>query len=344
MQKNFFYYVSINCIYWVFYKLIILEIILRSKFYLKAKLLYSGWVRGFGFGDHIAFCLNIKKKVKKNAWLFCYSNQQFENALFFYDKKLIIKAFFAIPKFLNENHLGNKYLYNDIFFKPQKIKSPHNNNIENNLFYGTKPQIEFIKTRLKKFKISSKLKNILKKKTIVIGIKNFSLKKKVNSNVNFQKRQTRDLKKIFKLLKNISKKNINIIILGTASEHFIKIYINKKILVKNIYLFKDLSDNYSIADQVFLAQNAYGYFGNGYGAMIFFDILVKKILLIDYVWDDANNLCKKNRLHLYKKIINKKNMRIEICNLFKTYNNKDHKILENTYGEIYKNFKNKFNV
>ena len=91
MQKNFFYYVSINCIYWVFYKLIILEIILRSKFYPKAKLLYSGWVRGFGFGDHIAFCLNIKKKVKKNAWLFCYSNQQFENALFFYDKKLIIK-------------------------------------------------------------------------------------------------------------------------------------------------------------------------------------------------------------------------------------------------------------
>ena len=117
---------------------------------------------------------------------------------------------------------------------------------------------------------------------------------------------------------------------------------NKKILVKNIYLFKDLSDNYSIADQVFLAQNAYGYFGNGYGAMIFFDILVKKILLIDYVWDGTNNLCKKNRLHLYKKIINKKNMRVEICNLFKTYNNKDHKILENTYGEIYNNFKIKF--
>jgi hypothetical protein len=344
MQKNPFFYISINFIYWFFSQLIIFEIILRSKFYPNTKLLYSGWLRGFGFGDHIAFCVNIKEKIKINERLFCYSNQQFENALFFFDKKLIIKSFFAIPKFLNESHLGNKYLYNNNFFKPKKLKSPHNNKIELNLCYGTKPQIEFIKSRLKKFTISTKLKNILNKKTIVIGIKNFSLKKKINNNVNFQKRQTRDLKKIFKLLKKISSANINIILLGKASEHFIKIFINKKIPVKNIYLFKDLSKNYSISDQVYLAQNAYGYFGNGYGAMVFFDILVKKILLIDYVWVDVNNLYKKNRLHLYKKIINKKNKRIEICDLVKSYNNKDHKILENTYEQIYKNFKIKFKV
>ena len=333
----------INIIYLLYSKLIILEIIIRSNIFSNTRLLYSGWDGGFGFGDHVTFCVNIKSKLNKNSKLFCYSNQQFETAKFFYEKKYLIKSIFSIPKFLSESGIGFKYLISNKNFKPQKLMSPHNKKLKLTLNYGTNEQIKYIKTRLNKFEVSAKLKKVLEDKTIAIAIKHYSYNKK-NSDINFQRRQTRNLNKIYKLINVINNKNIKVIILGKIKNHFIKIISDKKLIDnKKIFLFDDLSENYSIADQVYLAENVLGYVGSGAGDMIFFDTLKKKTLLIDYTWVENLNLYLKNRKCLFKTVQNKKNKKIEVFNWLKVYNSKYHKLIENSYDEIYKAAKKKFN-
>jgi len=334
----------INIIYLLYSKLIILEIIIRSNIFSNTRLLYSGWDGGFGFGDHVTFCVNIKSKLNKNSKLFCYSNQQFETAKFFYEKKYLIKSIFSIPKFLSESGIGFKYLITDKNFKPQKLMSPHNKKLKLTLNYGTDEQIKYIKNRLDKFEISAKLKKILQDKTIAFAIKYYPYNKKKNSDILFQRRQTRNLKKIYKLLHIICNKNINVVLLGKKKNHFIKTISGKKLIDnKKIFLFDDLSENYSIADQVYLAENASGYIGSGAGDMIFFDTLKKKTLLIDYTWVENLNLYLKNRKCLFKTVQNKKNKKIEVFNWLKVYNSKYHKLIENSYDEIYKAAKKKFN-
>ena len=331
----------LHIIYLLYSKFIILEIIIRSNLFSNIKLLYSGWDGGFGFGDHVTFCVNIKSKINKNSKLFCYSNQQFETAKFFYEKKYLIKSIFSIPKFLNESGIGFKYLISNKNFKPQQLMSPHNKNLKLTLNYGTDQQIKYIKTRLNKFKISAKLKKVLQDKTIVLFIKNFSHIKIMNKNINFQVRQTRNLNKIFKLL-NFLKKKFKIVILGNKDDNFIKIISDKKLIDnKKIFLFNELSENYSIADQVYLAENVSGYIGSGAGDMIFFDTLKKKTLLIDYTWVENVNLYLKNRQCLFKKVQNKNNKKKEIFDALKVYNSKYHKLIENSYDEIYKTAKKK---
>ena len=325
----------IHYLYYFFYKLIILEIILRKKFFYKVDLKYVGHLNGFGFGDHVSFCVNIKNKIKKNNKIFCFSQLQYEVATFFYDKKYVIKSILPIPKFLNESRLGFKFLQNDINFKPSKLTSPHGKNYKLTLNYGTQNQIKFILKNLKKFKISKKLSLVLKKKVIVIGIKNFSLENKVNKDINFQVRQTRDLNKVYKLMNYIKNKDIKIIIMGKIRDNFIKIIKSKNIIDnKKVFLFKDLSKKYSIADQVYLAEKSTGFVGNGYGAMVFFDILKKKTILFDYVWVKHNNLFHKNRLCLYKKVVNVVTKNTQRFMHTKFYSPKYYKLIENNYDEI----------
>jgi len=132
--------------------------------------------------------------------------------------------------------------------------------------------------------------------------------------------------------------------LEKKKNHFIKTISGKKLIDnKKIFLFDDLSENYSIADQVYLAENASGYIGSGAGDMIFFDTLKKKTLLIDYTWVENLNLYLKNRKCLFKTVQNKKNKKIEVFNWLKVYNSKYHKLIENSYDEIYKAAKKKFN-
>ena len=329
----------INLSYLLYSKLIILEIIIRSKIFFNTRLLYSGSDGGFGFGDHVSFCVNIKSKLNKNSKLFCYSNQQFETAKFFYEKKHLIKSIFSIPKFLNISIIGLYFLSKNKNFKPQKLMSPHNKKLKLTLYYGTDKQIKYIKTRLNKFKISAKLKKVLEDKTIVLFIKNFSHIKKMNKNVNFQVRQTRNLDKIFKLL-NFLKKKLKIVILGNKDDNFIKIISDKKLVDnKKIFLFDDLSENYSIADQVYLAENVSGYVGNGSGAMVFFDILKKKVLLIDFMYMEYLHFWKKNRNYLFKKALNKETNKTEIFNYYKRYDSNKYKIIENNFEEIIKSIK-----
>ena len=335
----------IHLVYLLYSKLIIFEIIVRSNLFANIKLLYSGWNGGFGFGDHVSFCVNIKSKVKRNSKIFCYSIQQFETAQFFYEKEYLIKSIFSIPKFLSTSIIGLYFLGNNKNFKPYKLMSAHNKKLNLTLNYGTAKQIKHIRNRIKKFQITERLKILLENKTIAIAIKNYSYNKKKNSDINFQKRQTRNLNKIYKLIHVISNKNIKVILLGKNTNYFVKLVSDKKLIDnKKIFLFDDLSNNYSIADQVYLAENTVGFAGNGSGDMIFFDTLRKKILLFDYYRVENANLYLKNRTCLYKKILNKKNKKKEIFDWLKVYNSKDHKLIENSYNEIYKVAKNKFNI
>ena len=76
-------------------------------------------------------------------------------------------------------------------------------------------------------------------------------------------------------------------------------YINN---LDHIYLFKNLSRNYSISDQAIIAFKSKGYLGSNSGANGFFGLFLKKHLIFD---DVVLNTHKKwqNFNFLYKKIL-----------------------------------------
>lgn len=317
---------------------IYLEIIIRSNFS-SCKYYYPGYAGAFGFGDHVVFFLNIINKLNNKNKVLCYSKLQSEIAKFFLKKKFVSETFFCLPKFMNDSHLGYGYLIKKNNFKPTKMISPHQKKTPLSLlYYGTKFQINLINKKIKLAKINFKLKQILKRKTIVIFIKNYSLLKK-KENINFQVRQTRELNKIFKLINYLSRKNINIIILGKENDHFIKIFNNEVYDKKKVFLFKNLSKGYSIEDQIYLASKAYAFIGNLSGAMVFFDILKKKTLLIDCVLQKSIANWKRNRVVLFKKCINKKTKNKEFFSPYKKYSNYKNDIIENNYFQILKKVK-----
>ena len=336
----------VNIFFSIYSKIILSEILIRTKLFTKKKIYYSGYNGSFGYGDHVTFCVNIKNKIGKKGKIFCYSQLQYETACFFYDKKNIIKSFLPLPKFLNESGIGFKYLYPSKIFKPENIKSPHNKRISAyHLYYGTKNQIKFIKNNLKRFCVSKKLIEILEKKTITLFVKNFSLKKNANKDLNFQMRQTRNLDKIYKLINYIKRKKIKLIILGTNKDHFIKIIQNKKIVDnKKVYLFKQISKNYSIADQAYLAENSLGYVGNYSGSDAFFQILRKKIINIDMVNWKHLKLWKSNRICVFKYVIDKKSKAKSILNSNKYYSNKKYIIKETSFEELLNIVKKHFKI
>ena len=103
--------------------------------------------------------------------------------------------------------------------------------------------------------------------------------------------------------------------------------------LKNIFLFKNLSKNYSINDQAYTAYKSIGYVGSSTGANIFCLALNKKIILIDSplwyadkFWGNVN--------FLYKKIYNKKNKIVQKFVWQKYYNPTKYKIIETNYKQI----------
>jgi len=208
-------------------------------------------------------------------------------------------------------------------------------------YMGNKKIINSIKSKISKKKFSKEIIHFTKKKYICLFIKNFSLKNK-NNDLFFQIRQTRNLDKIYKLIKFLNRKKINILILGTERDHFIKLLPEKIKKLDNICLFKDLSKNYSIEDQAIVALKSKGYIGSNSGANGFFGLLLKKHLIID----DAIYPTHKNWQNfnfLYKRIYNKKTKKIEFLNREKLLNNNqyilnykssDYQIIENSYSQI----------
>jgi hypothetical protein len=318
-------------IYFLFSKIILLSIyVSRLK---KINLLHTSH---FGFGDYLFFCVEIREKLDSKTKIFCFSKLQNEIASFFFDKKYIVNSYFLMPKFMSESRIGYQLLSKNINFKPTNLKriTPDNSKIPISDWYeGTKDSIEFIKQKIDNSRISKALVEVFKKPTLCFFIKNFSKNK--NNHLNFQVRQTRNLDKINELLKFLDKQKINILVLGTQKDHFIQILENdmKTKNYNNIYLFKNLSEEFSIADQAFSAYNSIGYVGSSTGTMGFFGLLDKKVVVVDAVSYYADKYWS-NFTFLYKKILNKKNEALGVFIWKKYYDPKENKIIENSYEDI----------
>ena len=328
-MKKFF----LNIIYFFFSKIIFLSI----NFYKlrKIKLFYTDRA---GYGDFIFFCLEIRSKLNLNNKIFCFSKIQYDIAKFFFNEKFIAKNFILLPSFIfNTTYLTNKFLIKNKNFTPTYLTrlSPDNSNVQipiSEWWNGTTDSIEFVSNKIKDFEISKKLLEICKKKTLCIFIKNFSHIK--NNHLNFQVRQTRDLQKIYKLINILSLKKLNIVILGKYSDNFIKTFPQSIIKKnKNIFLFKDLSNKNSIADQAYLSLNSIGYVGNMSGPTSFFGILNKEAIIIDAASFYSDKYFK-NFMFLYKKIYNKNEKILKKFVWQKYYEPKECEIIENTYEEI----------
>tara|TARA_B110000977_G_scaffold113490_1_gene146883 strand:- start:8053 stop:9048 length:996 start_codon:yes stop_codon:yes gene_type:complete len=312
--------------------------ILFSIYFYKIKknILYTN---DFGFGDYLIYCVEVRSKVNHKTKIFCFSKLQNEIASFFFKKKYIINSFILMPRFMNETHMGYNFLNGKKIFKPTKFTRLVGNGIKapiSQIHNGNKNSIQFIKKRINSSKISNKIIETLRKPTLCLFIKNFS--KNFNNHMNFQIRQTRNLNKINHLIFFLSRLKINIIILGKNKDHYIKLLpiIIKKQKLKNIFLLKDLSDNYSISDQAYTALNSIGYIGSASGAMDFFGLLNKKIILIDHVFTNFDKYRKKNFKFLYKKVYDKQKQITKKVHWYKFYNPKKYKFIECTFEDIKK--------
>jgi hypothetical protein len=328
-------------IYYIFYFFIINEIRLKKKIFYNKKFLYPD---NYGFGDFIVFCENLIGKLNKSKLILCYSRNQLNSAKFFFDSKYISRTIFILPSFLNETHLAYNFLTKSKNFAPLNIRSYLNSKVPaSELFYANKKIINYIRVRLKKFLVSNIIKDIVKKKTICLFIKHYSNEKFI---LNYGRRQTSRLDKIYKLIKLINKKKFNIIILGTNNDLFIKkakIKFANKEKKYNIHFFTDISNNYSIAEQAYVATNSSGYIGSQSGAAVFFMMLNKKSLLIDATKSSYNNLWKNNILFLYKKIKKKNTNTYNDLYFNQQISDTKHKVKEIEFRELKYNFFKKFN-
>lgn len=336
---NKIYSKIIHSLYFFFYIIFTLHVNFLNTFNRKLKLIFTF---NYGFGDYLFFCSRLILKLNEKRKIYCFSRTQYETARFFFNKRQIVKQLIVLPKRLSETHLGYAFLKKTNLYKPLRIKNEHFQKVDLSWHYmGNKKIINYIKSKISKKKFSKEIINFTKKKYICLFIKNFSLENK-NNDLFFQIRQTRNLDKIYKLIKFLNKKKINILILGTERDHFIKLLPEKIKKLDNICLFKDLSKNYSIEDQAIVAFKSKGYIGSNSGANGFFGLLLKKHLIID----DAIYPTHKNWQNfnfLYKRIYNKKTKKIELLNREKLLNNNkytlnyktsDYQIIENSYSQI----------
>tara|TARA_B110000967_G_C18864899_1_gene552155 strand:- start:575 stop:1588 length:1014 start_codon:yes stop_codon:yes gene_type:complete len=328
-------------VYFFFSKIIFFSIFFQKC--IKKNLLYTN---EFGFGDYVLYCCDIRRKLNHKTKIFCFSELQNEIASFFFEKKHIINSFILLPRFLNESHLGYHFLIKKDFFKPTiftKLVGKNIRLIGSDACNLSKNPIQFMKKKVNSAKISSAVIEILKKPTLCLYIKNFSKYSNNNNNINFQVRQTRNLNKIKRLLHFLSTKKINVIILGKNKDHFIQLLPNsiKKGKFKNIFLLKDLSNDYSINDQAYVALNSIGYIGSGSGANVFFGLCNKITIVIDFVFSSSDKYRTKNLIFLYKMIYDKKNKVLEKFKWSDSYNKKKHRIIETEFLDIKKTLINK---
>ena len=327
-------------IYLFFYIFFVFHKKKRIIFSDKKKLFYP---YNFGFGDYVFFCSRIYPKLNKFNKVFCYSKQQFETAKFFINEKFIEKPLFLLPKRLSELYFYHLYLKKSSLFKPTYLRSPHNKKYYlSNYYIGDKKLIKFVKERIKKNKLSSKILKISKKKYLCLYIKNYPIFKK--DKYYFQLRQSYKLNPIYKLINFLNKKKINIIILGKNNDNFIKtLPINIKNL-RYVYLFKDLSNKYNLHDQAFIAMQSNGYIGSNSGANAFFGLFLKKHLIVNDIKQYSHRYWL-NFLFIYKKTKNKKTNKLKIMRWNeKKININKFDIIENNYLQLISGFKKIFNL
>ena len=196
--------------------------------------------------------------------------------------------------------------------------------------------------------ISSKFKKISKKKYITFFWKYY------NDNSNDLSgscsRQTTNINKILSLL-NFLKKKFNIIIVGEKIDKGNRILKKKLKPNKKVFFFHELSEHYSLADQIYCYKNSKGFIGNATVMLPINWILKKKMIIFDTHKERLDDRFTKFPTFLYKKYITKKISKPRILELnnmgdipeqLKKLNSTEYKIIEIKLKEIKKEFNNKF--
>lgn len=277
-----------------------------------------------GFGDFIFFCLNLKKNPKKK--IYCYSNLQYNIASFFFDKKNIKKSFFTFLPFLEKTNLVSDYFSKSIIFRPEKI-----NNFDSSI-KPTKQNIKFILSHIKKGYVSEKIKIFCQKNFFSLFIKHYHTNtRKITPSI----RQSSNIKKSFQIINFLKKKKINILILGNSNDKFTNYLKLKYKNAKNIYFFEELSQEFSLNDQAFVALNSDGYIGSASGASILYYLLKKKIIHFDTYFQNTD-IHAKNIIWLYKRIKTPNGNKKLTYNFLKKNNNQYLNLIENNFKEIKK--------
>jgi hypothetical protein len=288
------------------------------------------------FGDTFTYYIDNYFKIKnKKIKIIIFSQLEKKIADFFFPKNKIKKLLFLVPNFVPIyfiNNLLNKKKYfipSSIYDLDQaklKVQNKHKNLL-----------INLLKSKLNL--VSEKLKKIQNEKYCVIFIKYNNNDK--NDITDSNSRQTSDFKKIFKIINFLIKYKSKVVILGDKSDksvNILKIYYKNN---KDIIFFKDLSNSYSVIDQLFVHQHSSLTIGNCSGAFIIPIYLKKKIILFDYFKQNYYSLThSKNIKNFYKKIIFNKKEQILSKKILENILNKKKslkfEIKENTYNEIKK--------
>jgi hypothetical protein len=288
------------------------------------------------FGDTFTYYIDNYFKIKnKKIKIIIFSQLEKKIADFFFPKNKIKKLLFLVPNFVPIyfiNNLLNKKKYfipSSIYDLDQaklKVQNKHKNLL-----------INLLKSKLNL--VSEKLKKIQNEKYCVIFIKYNNNDK--NDITDSNSRQTSDFKKIFKIINFLIKFKSKVVILGDKSDksvNILKIYYKNN---KDIIFFKDLSNSYSVIDQLFVHQHSSLTIGNCSGAFIIPIYLKKKIILFDYFKQNYYSLThSKNIKNFYKKIIFNKKEQILSKKILENILNKKKslkfEIKENTYNEIKK--------
>jgi hypothetical protein len=192
---------------------------------------------------------------------------------------------------------------------------------------------------LKKFKLRKKIMDFSNNKYVCLFIKHYNTD--TNNLTGSCSRQTSDLKPIKKVLVYLMKKKIITLIFGTNADK--SFYILKTFTMKNklndyIVFLKDLSPNYLLEDQIYLANNSIGYIGSCSGPNVLFYFLRKKMLLLNCPADPEiflnKNKTKEKKFirYMFKYTIGKKNKYIKL----KSFIDYKTSIYETSFQEIKK--------
>ena len=304
--RNFFYKIL---------SLILIQAIKNNK--------NAAYFNHFGFGDTIFFYLLFKiKKIKYKKKIFCFTQNQLNIAKFFFRKRYIKKSKILLPDFFANKFLSEKLIkYKN--FNPYKI-----NNFEYSITQSLKIK-NICEGSIKNYLVSRNILNYTKKKYVCLFVKHYHFnEKKITPSI----RNTSNLNKIEKLILYLQKKGFVIIVLGKNSDKF-QNYLKRKIKDTNLIYLNELSKDYSIHDQFYLAKKCSFYLGSASGASIPYFLLEKKIIHFDTTKHQYDSRAK-NIQWLYKRIKIKNRFYILNTNSLKFNKKKSLQLKENSYDEI----------
>ncbi len=329
--KNFIIYI---------YAFLINAWLLIINSFSKYKYIYPEYV---SFGDTYMFYLfqylEIKKKKKAKIILFGGTDSKIIKLIFNKDK--YITNPFYIFDFLPDHsiHAELRKMKN---FKPTMCdytKLRNKDSIRNLI------NINFEKKK----NVSNKLINFCKKPYFLIFIKYYD--KDYNNISGSASRQTSDLKKVENIIKFLLTKKYNILVIGNQFDKSIEEIKKFNLNYENEKLdfFINLSDNYSLFDQLYAVNNSKGFIGNGCGFTEPVYFQKKKLVIFDYPYDpirDPRHNANYKKF-LYKKVeINGETKILDIPFIEKILKNKDleYKVIDTEIDIIKKEIKNTFNI